>query len=190
MQKAVTRDVHKMKAFVRFRRVESSDDSENYIAWHRPDHRIVRLAAPFFARRFKGMNWTILTPDESVTWDQNDLHYGPGVPASEAPDDDVLEELWKTYYASIFNPARVKVATMKREMPVRHWPTLPEAELIEELLQQAPATSRRNDRAKRRIRSDSNELHAASDRPGIAARSSQVLSSLRFAPVRDANGVW
>ena len=27
---------------------------------------------------------------------------------------------------------------MKREMPVRHWPTLPEAELIEELLQQAP----------------------------------------------------
>lgn len=138
MQKAVTRDVHKMKAFVRFRKVESSDDSENYTAWHRPDHRIVRLAAPFFARRFKGMNWTILTPDESVTWDQNELRYGPGVPASEAPDGDVLEELWKTYYASIFNPARVKVATMKREMPVRYWPTLPEAELIDDLLQQAP----------------------------------------------------
>ena len=138
MQKAVTRDVHKMKAFVRFRKVESPDDSENYIAWHRPDHRIVRLAAPFFARRFKGMNWTILTSDESVTWDQHELRYGPGVPASEAPDGDVLEELWKTYYASIFNPARVKVAMMKREMPVRHWPTLPEAELIEDLLQQAP----------------------------------------------------
>jgi uracil-DNA glycosylase len=139
MQKAVTRDVHKMKAFVRFRKVVEPDGQENYIAWHRPDHRIVRLAAPFFARRFQGMNWSILTPDESVTWDQRSLQYGPGVPASEAPDDDALEELWKTYYASIFNPARVKIAMMKREMPVRHWPTLPEASLIPGLLQEAPS---------------------------------------------------
>ncbi|GAA5506125.1 UdgX family uracil-DNA binding protein [Novipirellula caenicola] len=147
MKKAVTRDVHKMKAFVRFRKVVASSDLQdtqtqpealtNYIAWHRPDHRIVSLAAPFFARRFKAMNWTILTPDESVSWDQLELKYGPGVPVSEAPDADSLEDLWKTYYASIFNPARVKVAMMKREMPVRHWATLPETDLIPDLLQQA-----------------------------------------------------
>ncbi len=139
MQKAVTRDVHKMKAFVRFRKVAEEGVEENYIAWHRPDHHIVRLAAPFFARRFNGMNWSILTPNESVLWDRMSLHYGPGIPASEAPDGDALEELWKTYYASIFNPARVKVAMMKREMPVRHWPTLPEASLIPDLLSEAPA---------------------------------------------------
>jgi len=138
MQKAVTRDVHKMKAFVRFRRVADQQSGETYIAWHRPDHRIVRLAAPFFSRRFKGMNWTILTPDESVAWDQSQLHYGDGVPASEAPDEDELEDLWRTYYASIFNPARVKVAMMKSEMPVRHWPTLPETQIIPDLLKQAP----------------------------------------------------
>jgi uracil-DNA glycosylase len=138
MQKAVTRDVHKMKAFVRFRKVLQPSGDEHFIAWHRPDHRIVRLAAPFFSRRFKGMNWSILTPDESVRWDQTSLCFGPGVPATEAPGDDALEELWKTYYASIFNPARVKVAMMKREMPVRHWPTLPEASLIPDLLQAAP----------------------------------------------------
>ncbi|WP_442506596.1 UdgX family uracil-DNA binding protein [Novipirellula sp. SH528] len=143
MKKAVTRDVHKMKAFVRFRKVVAESETEDadqtvYIAWHRPEHRIVTLAAPFFSRRFKAMNWTILTPDESVSWDQRELRYGPGVPVSEAPDADSLEDLWKTYYASIFNPARVKVAMMKREMPVRHWPTLPETELIPELLQQAP----------------------------------------------------
>ncbi len=137
MQHAVTRDVHKMKAFVRFRKVIVGGE-ENFVAWHRPDHRIVRLAAPFFSRRFKAMNWSILTPDESVRWDQSELHYGAGVPVSAAPDEDALEELWKTYYASIFNPARVKVAMMKREMPVRHWATLPEAQLIPELLQQAP----------------------------------------------------
>lgn len=138
MQKAVTRDVHKMKAFVRFRKVVDVAGEENYIAWHRPDHRVLRLAAPFFARRFKGMNWSILTPDESVVWDQHDLQFGPGLPVSEAPNADELEELWKAYYASIFNPARVKVAMMKREMPVRHWPTLPEATLIHELLERAP----------------------------------------------------
>ncbi|WP_233903186.1 UdgX family uracil-DNA binding protein [Stieleria maiorica] len=138
MRKSVTRDVHKMKAFVRFRRVIDASGQENYVAWHRPDHRIVQLVAPFFSRRFSGMTWSILTPDESVTWDQSALQYGPGVPVSEAPDADALEELWKTYYASIFNPARVKVATMKREMPVRHWPTLPETALIDDLLKQAP----------------------------------------------------
>jgi DNA polymerase len=139
MRKAVSRDVHKMKAFVRFRMVDTEDDSEAYVAWHRPDHRIVRLAAPFFSRRFQAMHWTIFTPHESAFWDQSQLTYGPGIPASEAPDQDALEDLWKAYYASIFNPARVKVATMKREMPVRHWPTLPETELIPELLRQAPS---------------------------------------------------
>ncbi len=139
MHKAVTRDVHKMKAFVRFRKVARPDGQEGFIAWHRPDHRIVRLVAPFFSRRFSSMNWTMMTPDESVSWDQESLQYGPGVPASEALDDDALEELWKTYYASIFNPARVNVAMMKREMPVRHWPTLPEASLIDDLLEAAPA---------------------------------------------------
>ncbi len=138
MQKNVTRDVHKMKAFVRFRKVIAADGVENFIAWHRPDHRIVRLAAPFFSRRFVAMNWSILTPDESVTWDQRELVYGPGVPVTEAPKDDELEDLWKTYYASIFNPARIKVAMMKSEMPVRHWRTLPEASLIDDLLKQAP----------------------------------------------------
>lgn len=139
MKKAVTRDVHKMKAFVRFRKIESEETAETYIAWHRPDHLIMRLTAPFFSRRFKEMCWTILTPHESVRWDQQQLTYGPGVPASEVTQADTLEDLWKTYYASIFNPARVKVDMMKREMPVRHWPTLPEAALIEDLVRNAPA---------------------------------------------------
>ena len=139
MKKAVKRDVHKMKAFVRFRKIEANKAVETYIAWHRPDHLIMRLAAPFFSRRFKGMLWTILTPNESAHWDQKQLTYGPGLPASEVPRADVLEDLWKTYYASIFNPARIKIDMMKREMPVRHWPTLPEASLIEDLISEAPA---------------------------------------------------
>ena len=136
MEKQVRRDIHKMHAFVRFRLVNDVD-GEHFIAWHRPDHLIVPAAGPWFARRFPTMRWTILTPDESVSWDLAKLEYTPGVPASAAPQGDDLEVLWKTYYAAIFNPARVKTKAMKKEMPVRHWATLPEAELIDDLLRQA-----------------------------------------------------
>ena len=59
MEKAVRRDAHKMKAFVRFREVVENDQT-HYVAWHRPDHYVVRKVAPFFSRRFKSMHWTIL----------------------------------------------------------------------------------------------------------------------------------
>ena len=136
MRKALTRDMHKMKAFVRFRRVEGSDP-EYFVAWHRPDHCIVKAMAPWFRERFGNMRWSILTPDCSAHWDLEQLTYSPGVPRSEAPQGDVLEDMWRDYYASIFNPARVKVKAMKAEMPVRHWATLPEAQIIPDLLAKA-----------------------------------------------------
>ncbi len=138
MDKQISRDCHKMKAFVRFRRVISDGGQEHFVAWHRPDHRVVRRVAPFFSRRFVGMNWTILTPDESATWDGHELAYGPGMPRTEAPEGDDLESLWKTYYGSTFNPARIKLAMMRKEMPVRHWATLPETAEIDRLLEEAP----------------------------------------------------
>ena len=131
-RKAVSRDMHKMRAFVRFRKT-----GEDYVAWHRPDHHIVKVNAPFFVRRFGSMRFAILTPDQSAYWDLQLLRFGPGVPQSEAPSEDALEELWLAYYASIFNPARVKVKAMKTEMPVRHWATLPETALIPGLLARA-----------------------------------------------------
>src|SRR3954469_16681844 len=138
MAKAVDRDMHKMKAFVRFRRVEGAEP-EQFVAWHKPDHHVVKAVAPWFAQRFGSMRWSILTPDESAYWDLEELRYGPGVPRSEAPQGDALEELWRDYYASIFNPARVKIKAMKTEMPVRHWATLPEAQIIPSLLTKADA---------------------------------------------------
>lgn len=137
MEKSVRRDAHKMKAFVRFRKVQT-DGKLHYVAWHRPDHYVVRKVAPFFSRRFKAMDWTILTPDESVAWNQSELQYFEGLDRSHAPSADELEDLWRTYYANIFNPARVKIKAMKAEMPVRHWATLPEASMIDQMLKDAP----------------------------------------------------
>ena len=60
------------------------------------------------------------------------------LPRSKAPTDDGSRTCGARYYASIFNPARVNLRAMRRELPVRHWPTLPEARLIPSLLADAP----------------------------------------------------
>ena len=137
LQRAVRNDVHKTHAFVRFRRVEEGGN-EYFIAWHEPHHRTLALAAPHFVRRFATMRWSILTPEATATWDLETLRFLPGVPRSEAPTEDGLETLWRTYYASVFNPARLNVRAMQQEMPRRHWKTLPEASLLPQLIHDAP----------------------------------------------------
>jgi DNA polymerase len=133
LAKSVSRDRHKMRAFVRFR--ETADaDGPHYIAWFEPEHHILRLNAGFFIRRFASQRWTILTPDESLHWDGEAAHILPGATRADAPDEDPVEAIWKTYYASTFNPARLKVKAMQAEMPKKFWRNLPEAELIPELI--------------------------------------------------------
>jgi uracil-DNA glycosylase len=136
MAKAVRRDEHKMHAFVRFREVGRERDAR-YIAWFEPEHHIVELAAPFFARRFADMPWSILTPNLCAHWDGLAVAFTPGVAKSEAPTSDRLEETWLRYYATIFNPARLKVKAMATEMPRKYWRNLPEASLIKPLIADA-----------------------------------------------------
>jgi len=143
MAHQVSRDAHKAKAFMRFRsvtrEVEAEGERENFVAWHCPDHKILPLVAPFFMRRFGIMDWAILTPDQSVSWDGQRLTFGPGVPKSQAPSEDAMEEVWRTFYRAIFNPARIKIKMMKQEMPVRYWQTMPETSIIPDMLREAGA---------------------------------------------------
>ncbi|MBN9216474.1 MAG: UdgX family uracil-DNA binding protein [Mesorhizobium sp.] len=133
MEKAVRRDSHKMHAFVRFRKIGNGED-ERYVAWFEPDHFIVERNADFFVRRFTGMRWTILTPHASADWDGERLAIGPGATKADAPAEDDTEALWRTYFENIFNPARLKVKAMQKEMPKKYWRNLPEASLIPELI--------------------------------------------------------
>ena len=129
----VSRAAHKMKAFVRFRQVHD-DAGEAWVAWFEPPHRVLEKTAPFFQRRFTTMRWSILTPDGSAFWNGEDLTFGPPATRDMAPAEDEIEEFWKTYYASTFNPARLKVKTMQGEMAKSYWKNLPEAALIPELV--------------------------------------------------------
>ncbi|WP_291845396.1 UdgX family uracil-DNA binding protein [Bradyrhizobium sp.] len=136
MARTVRRDEHKMHAFVRFREV-GREQKSHFVAWFEPEHRIVELAAPFFARRFADMPWSILTPEACAHWDGHAVSITPGVAKSEAPTADRLEETWRRYYASIFNPARLKVKAMRAEMPRKYWRNLPETSLIKPLIEGA-----------------------------------------------------
>jgi uracil-DNA glycosylase len=138
MAKAVRRDIHKMHAFVRFRRLEA-EDGERFVAWFEPEHYILRRAAPFFVGRFAAMRWSILTPNGSLHWNRHELAFAAGVSRAEAPSGDTLENWWRTYYRAVFNPARANAAAMRAEMPKKYWRNLPEAGMIPRLLAEAPS---------------------------------------------------
>ncbi|WP_375394688.1 UdgX family uracil-DNA binding protein [uncultured Sphingomonas sp.] len=138
LAKAVRRDIHKMRAFLRFREVEE-DGTPRFVAWFEPEHHIVRTNAAFFLNRFASMRWSILTPALSLHWDGTILTEGPGASKAEAPEGDPVEEVWKTYYASVFNPARLKKSAMLKEMPRRYWKNMPETMLVSGLIAGAQA---------------------------------------------------
>jgi len=162
LAKAVGRDTHKMKAFVRFRQIPAAQDA--YVSWFEPEHRIVDRIAPFFVRRFAGMRWAILTPYRSLRWDGQALWVGDGGQRDEVPGDDAHEDLWRTYYAHIFNPARLNPRMMQQEMPQKYWKHLPEAHLLPTLIREAG--SRVRDMAERAPQPPRRRIAAPRDKPG------------------------
>src|ERR1700754_4858634 len=87
MAKAVHRDQHKMKAFVRFREI-GRDPKSRFVAWFEPEHHIVEATSPFFARRFADMEWSILTPEICAHWQGRVVTFTPGVCKADAPSED------------------------------------------------------------------------------------------------------
>jgi probable DNA metabolism protein len=142
LAKTARRAAHKMKAFVRFRRALTAADAEEskvrYIAWFEPAHHVVERVTPFFTGRFAGMRWSILTPERCVHWDGVEATFTAGVSPEAAIRVDAFEDLWREYYSSIFNPARLAPGAMRAEMPMSYWKNLPEAQVISSLSRAAP----------------------------------------------------
>ncbi|GAB4474097.1 MAG: UdgX family uracil-DNA binding protein [Erythrobacter tepidarius] len=176
LAKSVRRDAHKMHAFVRFREVMEEDGTPHFVAWFEPDHHIVRAEAAFFMRRFANMRWSILTPRGSIHWDGTTMREGPPARREDAPGGDPVEALWRSYYASIFNPARLKVGAMLSEMPRKYWKNLPEAELIPQLIAGAQA---------REAAMVAAGARAERVRPASLAEVAQGIAACRDCPIAD-----
>jgi probable DNA metabolism protein len=150
--KAVRRETHHLHAFLRFSPT-GSKDAPDYVAWFEPAHDILPSAAPHFAERMGLHSWLIATPDDAVLWDGQVMHYTEPCPpawrqlAQTAQDPGA--ELWKTYYESTFNPARLNREVMQSNLPVRFWKNLPEGPLIPQLMSRARAGAQRDGQAER-----------------------------------------
>lgn len=142
MQKAVYRCQHQMKAFVRFREIGAPDARRrSFAAWFEPAHHTLEPTAPFFAHRFADMDWYIVTPDLSAIFEQGALAFADGQPKPPLPGD-AAEELWATYFRSIFNPARLKVKAMQTHMPKAYWRNMPETRQIPDMIAGAERRAR------------------------------------------------
>ena len=167
LQKAVRRDIHKMHAFVRFREMASEGARRRFGAWFEPDNRILEAATPFFAKRFADMDWMIATPLGVARFEAGRLGFHPPVPRPDLAED-ASEALWATYFANIFNPARIHIQAMRSEMPLKYWKNMPETRLIPEMLAGAQA------------RVDKMREAMPTEAPARAAR---ILERLEVAPV-------
>ena len=166
MAKSVRRDIHKMHAFVRFHELPSDGPRRSFGAWFEPEHPILEAGTPFFAKRFADMDWLIATPEGTARFDGAALVFDPPAPRPNLPAD-ASHALWQTYFANIFNPARIKTNAMRSEMPVKYWKNLPETGLIAQMLADAP----------RRVQAMRDA--GASTAPGFAAK---VTARIRQAP--------
>ncbi|MCX7646283.1 MAG: UdgX family uracil-DNA binding protein [Rhodobacteraceae bacterium] len=173
--KAVQRDIHKMHAFVRFREIPPVGPRRAFAAWFEPGHPIVEAAAPFFARRFGDMDWVIATPAVTARFVGGVLGFVETAPGARPPED-ATEELWRVYYASIFNPARLMVKAMQAEMPKRYWRNLPEARLIPGLIREAPR------------RADAMRAAPPTEPPARRAMAARAMAA-RPAPAADADAL-
>lgn len=79
MAHAVRRDIHKLKSHARFRELRDAKGTV-HIAYCEPAHHIIDTAAGYFARRFAGQRWALLSHERSVGSVGKSLRMGGGLP--------------------------------------------------------------------------------------------------------------
>lgn len=109
MAQAVRRDVHKMKAFVRFREIDIGAAQPLHVAWYEPTHHILEAIAPWFAKRMRDARWAIFTPSTSVESDGRTLHFGPGLLRADAPGAHASDTEWLAAYRRVFGERAIAV---------------------------------------------------------------------------------
>ncbi|MCD8201470.1 MAG: TIGR03915 family putative DNA repair protein [Clostridia bacterium] len=123
---AVSREVDKMKGFIRF--METKEGF--YYAPYSPDADITDLLMPHFIARFNAEKFVIhdIGRGYAALYDGNTWVSGSlgEVSITLSDDEDAFEKLWCRYYDSVNIEAREHIKQMKGFMPVRYWKFLPE----------------------------------------------------------------
>ncbi|MBC3465733.1 TIGR03915 family putative DNA repair protein [Pseudomonas sp. RW10S2] len=136
----VSREAHHLHAFVRFVPLPEAVAERlqlDLVAYHEPAHDILESASSHFADRLGRQRWLIATPTDGIRFDGSKLDYRRQCPGEwidwARHAEDPGAELWRTYYRSTFNPARLNPDALRLHMPGRFWRHLPEGMLIPQL---------------------------------------------------------
>ena len=136
VSRKVSHEVHRFTGFVRFQ-----ETSEGLLfAAIEPDHDILSLIAPHFARRFGNQTWVIYDSrrDKGIFYKKPEMHEitlsdkqfdsitGDLLQTAKAEYEDLYRSLWKAYYKAINIPERKNTRLMLRLLPRRYWKYLPE----------------------------------------------------------------
>ncbi|MGB3180906.1 MAG: TIGR03915 family putative DNA repair protein [Cyclobacteriaceae bacterium] len=137
LDKMIGREVHRMHAFVRFRK--SADGL--FFALIEPDFDVVPLIGSHFKKRYADQPWLILDirRNYGIHYDLKDMNEvriqektrGMRELYHQTPEgieehDDGYQELWRTYFNSVNIPERKNLKLHLQHVPVRYWKYLPE----------------------------------------------------------------
>ena len=127
--KKVSRERHRMLGLIRFKEIEN----KVLYASIEPDHNVVALIGPHFARRMRGENWLIhdvkrnigpIYRDGELTI--RDIDIDDHIMIKE--DEARYQTLWKTYFSAISIEGKTNPKLQKNNMPKRYWKHLIEKE--------------------------------------------------------------
>lgn len=118
---------HRMLGLVRFQLFKYNI----YYAAIEPDHNIVELIAPHFARRMADQNWIIhdLKRNLAAVYNQKEwfsTNFTLKHKLELEQEEQYYQKLWKQYYDSIAIPNRLNPKLQKNFMPQRYWKHLVE----------------------------------------------------------------
>ena len=136
ISRKVSFEIHRFQGFVRFQ--ETSDGL--FFAAIEPDHDILSLLAPHFARRYGNKPWVIYDQrrdkgifykkpemlEITLTDKQLNTITGEILHHAKSEDEDLYRSLWKAYYKAINIPERKNTRLMLRLLPRRYWKYMPE----------------------------------------------------------------
>lgn len=132
---SVSREAHRMKAFVRFALAEDAW----YVAVIEPDFNVLPLVAPFFRNRYADQQWMIydLRRHYGLLYDLNMLtevqlaeHSNNEAallqPIRLHPNEQAYQKLWQAYFQHTSIAARKNLRLHVQHVPRRYWKYLPE----------------------------------------------------------------
>lgn len=136
--KSVGRESHRMKAFVRFEKLED----ETFYAKIEPDFNVLPLIISHFKERYKDQKWMIfdLRRNYGVIWDLSDMHqFSPDsgqLQQLEKPDlffheeEKAYQRMWQQYFIKTGIRERKNMKLHIQWMPKRYWKYLTEKKWI------------------------------------------------------------